>query len=117
MSQTNEYNVLPQENKVLDQVNNVQPQGNQPNVQVEGGQFFVKTLTGKNIVISLNPDMTVLQVKDIIFEMERLPQDQMRLIYAGRQLEDNSTLLSNNVTNNSTIHLVLRLKGGNSIIY
>ncbi len=99
MSQTNENNIVSQEN--------------QPTVQIEGGQFFVKTLTGKNLVISLNSDMTVSQLKDEIYAKEMLPQEQMRLIFSGKQLEDNRTLGSYNVTNNSTIHLVLRLKGGN----
>lgn len=95
------------------QVNNCAPDANNEPVQnVEGGQFFVKTLTGKNIICSLNPGMTIAQVKEEIQQMENIPVDQQRLIYQGKQLEDAQTLASYNICNNATLHLVLRLRGG-----
>jgi ribosomal protein S4E len=84
----------------------------QQNQQMDGGQFFVKTLTGKNIVCSLNPEMTIAQVKAEIEKMEHIPVAQQRLIFQGKQLEDNQTISSYQIVNDSTLHLVLRLRGG-----
>ena len=75
------------------------------------GQFFVKTLTGKSIVIDMNQNMTIGQVKAHIENIENIPVDQQRLIYQGKQLEDQMTLGDYNITNDATIHLVLRLRG------
>ena len=76
------------------------------------GDFFVKTLTGKNIQITLDPNMTIAMVKQQVFECEAIPVDQQRLIFQGKQLDDNQTIGSYAITADSTLHLVLRLSGG-----
>lgn len=88
-------------------------QGDQAVAQAaDSGQFFVRTLNGQCLAFSLNPNMTIAELKRVIQDKQQVPVDQQRLVFSGKQLEDNKTLKDYEIGNDAQLHLVLRLRGG-----
>ena len=73
-------------------------------------------LTGKTLTLEVMGSDTIIKIKMKVQDLESVSVDQQRMVFAGRVLEDEQTLAHYNIQKESTIHLILRLRGnGNSI--
>ncbi|KAK9795600.1 hypothetical protein WJX73_006438 [Symbiochloris irregularis] len=73
--------------------------------------LFVKNLQGRTLQIRLPASATIAEVKAAIEDAEGTTYDRQRLIYAGKQLEDERTLAAYNIGKEATLHMLLRLAG------
>lgn len=80
-------------------------------------RIWIKTLTGKRFTVNINPDSYIEDLKNKICDIDGTPPDEQRLVFAGRQLDDGNRLSEYSISNESLIHLVLRLRGGKPVIY
>ncbi|KAK9853610.1 hypothetical protein WJX84_011254 [Apatococcus fuscideae] len=75
-------------------------------------ELFFKDLTGRNITIETNVDLTVKDLKVQVEHCTGVVPEEQRLIYAGQQWEGDRLLLDHGLKHLCTLHLVLRLRGG-----
>uniref|UniRef100_A0A8C2XNF7 Ubiquitin-like protein NEDD8 n=1 Tax=Cyclopterus lumpus TaxID=8103 RepID=A0A8C2XNF7_CYCLU len=76
----------------------------------------VKTLTGKEIEIDIEPTDKVERIKERVEEKEGIPPQQQRLIYSGKQMNDEKTAADYKIQGGSVLHLVLALRGGSTFL-
>ncbi|GAA99469.1 uncharacterized protein L969DRAFT_73482 [Mixia osmundae IAM 14324] len=72
----------------------------------------VKTLTGKEIELDIEPSDTIMRIKEKVEEKEGIPPAQQRLIFSGKQMGEEKSAQELNIVSGSTLHLVLALRGG-----
>uniref|UniRef100_A0A8C5HBI5 Ubiquitin-like protein NEDD8 n=1 Tax=Gouania willdenowi TaxID=441366 RepID=A0A8C5HBI5_GOUWI len=72
------------------------------------------TLTGKEIEIDIEPTDKVERIKERVEEKEGIPPQQQRLIYSGKQMNDEKTAADYKIQGGSVLHLVLALRGGST---
>ena len=74
----------------------------------------VKTLTGKEIEIEVEPTDKIEHVKEKVEEKEGIPPAQQRIIFGGKQMSDEKSIADYGIEAGSELHLVLALRGGRS---
>jgi len=76
----------------------------------------VRSLTGATYDIKISPDATIGELKELTCDLSGIPFDQQRLLFAGNELANDKILTDYNIMEGSTVHMVLRLRGGKPII-
>ena len=72
-------------------------------------QLFIKTLTGETIDIKVSPNDSIKKIKEEIDKKKNILPRNQKLMFNGKELNDNGTINEYNIENNSTIHLIIRL--------
>lgn len=78
-------------------------------------QLFIKSINGKTRSVMVEPTTTVGELKRQMQEKEGINPDEQRMIFAGKNLEDTKTMADYNLQAESTVHLVLRVRGGDPL--
>jgi len=76
-------------------------------------QILVRDLCGRTVTLgNIQPFTKLIEVKEKFAEKEDIPTHEQRFIFEGKEMEDDREVSYYNVRSGSTIHLVVRLKGG-----
>ena len=114
MRYMDEINTVPKELTVLPTIHILPSINILPTITVLP-QFInvhIKTATGKSLFVKISPSDTILQLKKKIYLTEDVSLESQRIIYEGKQLDDHHTICHYNISNESTLHIVIRLRGG-----
>jgi len=83
-----------------------------PSLICDDYPIHIRSLTGKHTEIKVHHKMRVSELKKLIEKQDQTPFDQQRLVYNGKQLEDERTLDYYNITQDTVVHIILRIRGG-----
>lgn len=74
----------------------------------------IRTITGKEIPLDIEPQFTILQIKELIEADSGIPPDQQWLIVGGRKIDKDPkrTAADCKIEDGATLNLVLTLRGG-----
>lgn len=75
-------------------------------------QIKVKTLTGRDMPLDVEPQDKIIRIKEMMEEKEGISPAQQRLIFNGSQLNDDQTVQEAGIQAGASLHLVLTLRGG-----
>ncbi len=73
-------------------------------------QIFIKSLNGKTHTVEVESTDTIATLKQKIQDKEGINAGEQRLVFAGKNLEDNKTVADYNIQSEQTLHLILRLR-------
>lgn len=76
-------------------------------------QIKVKTLTGRDMPLDVEPQDKIIRIKEMMEEKEGISPAQQRLVFNGSQLNDDQTVQEAGIQAGASLHLVLTLRGGN----
>ena len=105
---------LLEDNKKLTDYNIIKESTIHISLSLKGGeQIFIKCLTGEIITIDMNPSLTILNIKTLIFDKKGFDPKYQRLIYGNKLMDDDKTLTDYNINGNPdgyvhTLHLVVK---------
>ena len=74
--------------------------------------IYIRSLTGETLDFPVTEDTFIITVKELIYKATGIPPDYQRLLFAGNALNDQKSLYEYKIANESTLHLILTLKGG-----
>jgi hypothetical protein len=83
-----------------------------PSLICEYFPIQIRSLTGKDTLLKVHHKMRVSELKELIEKQDQTPFDQQRLVYNGKQLEDERTLDYYNIIQDTVVHIILRIRGG-----
>lgn len=72
----------------------------------------IRSLTGNETRVTVHHKMLVSELKELIEKQDQTAFDQQRLVYNGKQLEDERTLDYYNIIQDTVVHIILRIRGG-----
>lgn len=112
LSKTPEMYNISNMNKYIEVRDKYKDEKFNPNKYDEFFSLFVKSLEGKTLTLKANNNMKIFELKLQISEKFGTSIKHQRLIFAGRQLEDNRTISDYMLSKDSNLSLVYRLAGG-----
>ncbi len=74
-------------------------------------RIIIKKLSGERFTLNMEPLETVDDIKNKIYESSGIPFDEQRLVFEGKQMQDDRTLSDYEVADGAVIYLVHRLRG------